>query len=76
MAQTQTLQKTMRAAAIDRFGGLETIKMKEIPVPQIGPDEVLIRVESAGVGVWDPFEREGGFGSSARRSSTVARRRR
>ena len=24
-------------------------------------DDVLIRVESAGIGVWDPFEREGGF---------------
>jgi hypothetical protein len=30
-------------------------------VPEVGPDEVLIRVETAGVGQWDPFEREGGF---------------
>jgi NADPH:quinone reductase-like Zn-dependent oxidoreductase len=30
-------------------------------VPETGPEEILIRVESAGVGVWDPFEREGGF---------------
>ena len=30
-------------------------------MPEVGPDEILIRVESAGVGVWDPFEREGGF---------------
>jgi NADPH:quinone reductase-like Zn-dependent oxidoreductase len=51
----------MRAAALDRFGGLETITMHTLPVPEVGPDEVLIRVESAGVGAWDPFEREGGF---------------
>ncbi len=35
--------------------------MKSLPVPEVGPDEILIRVESAGVGVWDPYEREGGF---------------
>src|SRR5436190_16036270 len=52
---------TMRAAALDRFGGVETIQMKTLPVPEPGPDEVLLRVESAGVGVWDPFEREGEF---------------
>jgi NADPH:quinone reductase-like Zn-dependent oxidoreductase len=52
---------TMRAAALDRFGGIETIHMKMLPVPEPGPDEVLLRVESAGVGVWDPYEREGEF---------------
>ena len=25
------------------------------------PDEILVHVETAGVGVWDSFEREGGF---------------
>src|SRR6201987_4181690 len=53
--------KTMRAAAIDGFGGGETIQMKTLPVPEPGRDEVLLRVESAGVGVWDPYEREGEF---------------
>ena len=51
----------MRAAALDRFGGIETIQMKTLPVPEPGPDEILLRVESAGVGVWDPYEREGEF---------------
>lgn len=53
--------KTMKAAAISRFGGVETISVQTVNVPQIGPDEILIRVESAGVGAWDPYEREGGF---------------
>ncbi len=57
----QTTAKTMQAAAIDRFGGIETIALQTLPVPEAGPDEILIRVESAGVGAWDPFEREGGF---------------
>jgi NADPH:quinone reductase len=51
----------MRAAALDRFGGVENLQLKQLPVPEPGPDEVLLRVESAGVGVWDPFEREGEF---------------
>jgi NADPH:quinone reductase-like Zn-dependent oxidoreductase len=51
----------MRAAALDRFGGIEAIHLKMVPVPELGPDEVLLRVESAGVGVWDPYEREGEF---------------
>jgi NADPH:quinone reductase-like Zn-dependent oxidoreductase len=51
----------MKAVAIDRFGGVETLSLRTLPVPEVGPDEILIQVESAGVGVWDPFEREGGF---------------
>ena len=52
-------QRTMQAAAIDQFGG--PITPHTLPVPETGPDELLVRIESAGVGVWDPFEREGGF---------------
>lgn len=56
---TQATHDTMHAAAIDEFGG--PITPHTLPVPEVGPDELLIRVESAGIGVWDPFEREGGF---------------
>lgn len=57
----QTLNKTMKVVAIDRFGGIETLKTRQLPIPDVGANEVLVRVEAAGVGVWDPFEREGGF---------------
>ena len=53
--------QTMRAVAIDEFGGIEKMKPRELPVPEVASDEILIRVDTAGVGVWDPFEREGGF---------------
>ncbi|NLF32835.1 MAG: NADP-dependent oxidoreductase [Planctomycetes bacterium] len=56
-----TAQKTMRAAAIHQFGGIDEIHVENVPVPEIDADEILIRVQAAGVGVWDPFEREGGF---------------
>lgn len=51
----------MKAVAVDRFGGVDTLAIHTLPVPDVGPDEILIRVEEAGVGVWDPMEREGGF---------------
>jgi len=55
------IPNTMRAATIDHFGGAEEIRIQELPVPSIGADEILIRVKSAGVGAWDPMEREGKF---------------
>jgi NADPH:quinone reductase len=57
----RTTQSDMQAVALDQFGGPEALKLQTLPVPEVGPDEVLVRVESAGVGVWDPFEREGGY---------------
>ena len=62
MTQTkEAKEQTMRAVALDRFGGPETLKVQTVPIPEVGADEILIHVESAGVGAWDPFEREGGF---------------
>jgi NADPH:quinone reductase-like Zn-dependent oxidoreductase len=61
---TQTMkakEKTMRAVALDRFGGAETLKMQTLPIPEVGTDEILIHVEAAGVGAWDTYEREGKF---------------
>ena len=45
---------TMRAVVQDRYGGPEILRVATEPVPTIGPDEVLLRVEAAGVdrGTW------------------------
>ncbi|MFP2929906.1 NADP-dependent oxidoreductase [Pyxidicoccus sp. 3LG] len=56
-----SIPDTMKAAALDSFGGPEVIGIKTLPVPQCGDDEILIRVDAAGVGVWDAWEREGGM---------------
>ena len=62
MAQTsQAKAQTMRAVALDKFGGPETLQIQTLPIPQIEAQELLIRVEAAGVGAWDPYEREGRF---------------
>jgi NADPH:quinone reductase len=47
------LPQTMQAAAIDRAGGPEVITLHTLPVPRPAPDEVLIAVHTAGVGIWD-----------------------
>jgi NADPH2:quinone reductase len=52
---------TMKAAAINRFGDIRTLSIQTCPIPRLSPNEILIRVESAGVGTWDPYERHGGF---------------
>src|SRR5258708_35578237 len=71
MAPTQTMQRkakkpeqesvptTMRAAAIDHYGGPEVLILHELPVPKAGVSEVLIAVHTAGVGGWGPDIRGG-----------------
>ncbi|MDA4137171.1 MAG: NADP-dependent oxidoreductase [Thaumarchaeota archaeon] len=49
----------MRAIVIDGFGGPEVLSVRNVSVPEQGPDQILVRVESAGIGVWDVGEREG-----------------
>lgn len=48
----------MRTIAITAFGGVEQLTLMELPVPQVGPDEVLIKIKAAGVGYWDIAVRE------------------
>lgn len=60
-ATTTTPPRTMRAAAIDRFGGAELVTLRTLPVPDVGPSDVLIRVEVAGLASWDAVEREGHY---------------
>jgi len=55
------IPSTMKAAAIDRFGPPSAIKILQRPVPTPGPDEVLIRVDVAGIGSWDAAIREGSW---------------
>jgi NADPH2:quinone reductase len=51
----------MKTAAIDRFGPPSALKVHERPVPKPGSDEVLIRLQAAGVGSWDAAIREGSW---------------
>ena len=54
----ERLPPTMHAVAIDRTGGPEVLTVHELPVPTPGPDELLIALDTAGVGPWDLEVRE------------------
>jgi NADPH2:quinone reductase len=56
---SMAIPRTMFAAAIDRFGGPDLITGHALPVPTLDAGEVLIAVDTAGVGVWDADIREG-----------------
>ena len=49
----------MRVAAIERVGAPAVLKTQEMPVPVIGPHEVLIALHASGVGIWDADIRNG-----------------
>jgi NADPH:quinone reductase-like Zn-dependent oxidoreductase len=54
-----SIPQTMKAAAIDRFGGPAVLKLRSLPVPRPKAQQVLIRLDTAGIGVWDPEVRAG-----------------
>jgi len=55
------IPETMKAAAIDRYGGPEVLQSHVLPVPRPRSKEILIRLEAAGIGVWDADVRAGEF---------------
>lgn len=54
-----TERHTMKAARVLRFGPPSSITMDEVPRPEPGPGQLLVRVKAAGVGQWDALTREG-----------------
>ena len=51
----------MRAVVINRFGGPEVLEIHNVPVPQPGAQEVLVRVQSTGLNRADLLQRQGGY---------------
>jgi NADPH:quinone reductase-like Zn-dependent oxidoreductase len=49
----------MQAIVITAFGGPDRLTLMELPVPTCGPDQVLINIQAAGVGMWDVKVRQG-----------------
>ncbi len=58
------IPKTMEAAVIDKFGGPDVLHVATVPVPELDDREILIKVDTGGIGVWDPWLREGGMGGT------------
>jgi NADPH:quinone reductase len=51
----------MRAIQMTEFGGPEVLKLAELPTPQPGPEETLIRVRRAGVNFADTHTRTNSY---------------
>ena len=49
----------MKAVRIHRFGPPEVISLDELPKPEPGRGEVVVRVKAAGIGPWDGLIRNG-----------------
>lgn len=61
----------MLAIDPDEPGGPEVLRLVERPVPEPGPDEVLIEVEAAGVNRPDVVQRQGNYPPPPRASSIL-----
>jgi NADPH2:quinone reductase len=54
----------MKAIQIGETGGPEVLKLAELPIPQPGPGQVLIRVEATGVNFIEIYFRKGVYKAS------------
>jgi NADPH:quinone reductase len=63
MSTHAELPKLMKAAVVDKPGPPSAIHLKDVPLPSLSPDHVMIALEYAGVGVWDAELRAGSFGA-------------
>jgi len=48
----------MKAIQFERFGGPEVLELVDVAVPEVGPDQLLVKVASAGVNLADTLIRE------------------
>lgn len=56
-----SLPQTMRAITITEPGGPEALEMSEVPLPECGPAQVLVKVAAAGVNGPDLLQRRGHY---------------
>ena len=55
----------MRAVLINRFGGPEVLEIQDVPAPEPGPDQVLVRVRSTALNRADLLQRQGRYAAPA-----------
>ncbi|MFD6190950.1 NADPH:quinone reductase [Streptomyces sp. NPDC060275] len=56
-----TAPETMRAAYIDAVGPADAVRQGELPVPPVGPTDVLVRVAAVAANPVDTFVRSGAY---------------
>ena len=53
------MKQTMMAVRLFEHGGPEVLKYLDVPIPEVGADEVLIRVRATSINSWDLRYRAG-----------------
>ena len=51
----------MRAFVVERYGGADSVRAGDVPDPQVGDDDVLVRIHAASVNPLDLKTRDGDF---------------
>jgi NADPH2:quinone reductase len=51
----------MKAIRVEQFGGPETLRLADLPTPEPGPGEILVRVHAAGINPVDTYIRSGAY---------------
>jgi NADPH2:quinone reductase len=51
----------MKAIRVHEFGGPEVMRLEQVPDPQVGPEQVLIKVQAVGVNPVDTYIRAGNY---------------
>jgi NADPH:quinone reductase len=54
----------MKAVQVARFGGPQELELRDVPTPEPGEGEVLVRVETAGLNYIDIYMRDGTYARS------------
>ena len=63
MTPVSELPKLMRAAVVDAPGPANVLQVKNVPLPSLPRNHVMIALEYAGVGIWDAEQRSGAWGA-------------
>jgi NADPH2:quinone reductase len=54
----------LKSIQIDTYGGPEVMVRRELPIPEPGPGELLVKVSHAGINVMDIHTRQGKYARS------------
>jgi len=63
----------MKAIRVHEFGGPEVLRLEEVPTPEPGPGEVLVRMHAIGVNPVETYIRAGTYPYKPALSSRWAR---
>lgn len=61
----------MKAIVFDDFGGADVLRLVDAPMPELRPDDLLIKVKAAGVNRADLLQREGVYGAQTYGDSDI-----